>query len=390
MTLKPAQILDLLKRKRDDFTAFDQTALSALQQYRAALAEFSQESQTSVLELLESVAPDNRGAEPLELLGNCPNWVISSELAWQSREQSYAWARERLTGIATFAVDGSQIYPSKDISLPIALVQIGWYENWHTPESHYEKDIAVDVMTPSDLKVSNSSEPVDRRVNMRRFEMETERLIQYMEDREGCDRCLVFFDGSLVATFADAFDTATQAHYIRCITQLLQASETFRVPLVGYIDTSYARDLTLMLQHLAALPDAPSLYDAPLLGKFMRWGDRTPLFRCRRPGILQKYPQGMGDRIAFAYLKAHEGFPVRLELPTWLYEAGLHEAVIDWVRCEIIVGQGYPYAIETADQTAVLKAEDRQMFLRLLQDWAETEELNLRLSRKMVSKVRRR
>jgi hypothetical protein len=77
-------------------------------------------------------------------------------------------------------------------------------------------------------------------------------------------------------------------------------------------------------------------------------------------------------------------------MPIWIYEAGLHEQVIDWVRCEIIVGGGYPYAIETADQTAVLKTEDRQTFYRLLQDWAEQEKLNLRLSRKMVSKVRRR
>jgi len=46
--------------------------------------------------------------------------------------------------------------------------------------------------------------------------------------------------------------------------------------------------------------------------------------------------------------------------------------------------------IETADQAAVLKAEDRQTFYRILQDWAEEQELKLRFSRKMVSKTRRR
>ena len=60
------------------------------------------------------------------------------------------------------------------------------------------------------------------------------------------------------------------------------------------------------------------------------------------------------------------------------------------MRGEVIIGSGYPYVIETADQTAVLQSSDRQMFLRILQDWAEQENLNLRLSRKMVSKVRRR
>jgi len=34
--------------------------------------------------------------------------------------------------------------------------------------------------------------------------------------------------------------------------------------------------------------------------------------------------------------------------------------------------------------------DDRQTFYRLLQNWAEDEKLHLRLSRKMVSKARRR
>ena len=45
---------------------------------------------------------------------------------------------------------------------------------------------------------------------------------------------------------------------------------------------------------------------------------------------------------------------------------------------------------ETADQVAVLQADDRYHFYRILQDWAEQQGIHLRLSRKMVSKVRRR
>ncbi|MBD2022712.1 DNA double-strand break repair nuclease NurA [Leptolyngbya sp. FACHB-36] len=387
MTIKPSQILNCLNTKRSQFEAFDRTTLAALEKYRTALANLSQEPDGEILQQLKPVARNDRGAEPLEPLGNFPNWIVPSKLVWQSREQSLEWVRDRLTGIATFAVDGSQIYPTKDISIPVALVQIGWYENFHLPNGHYEKDIALDVMTPADLRVSNMGDPVDRRVNMRRFEMETERLIQYMEDRAGCGECLAFFDGALVVTFAEAFEEDTRDFYVRCVVRLLHASEKYRVPLVGYIDTSYARDLTLMLQHLGGLPEVRTIHDAPLLAKGMRWGDRTPLFCCRRPGILKQYPAG---DIAFSYLKAHDGYPVRLEFPAWMYEAGLAESVLDWIRCEVIIGSGYPYVIETADQTAVLRAEDRQVFYRLLQEWAENENLNLRLSRKMVSKARRR
>jgi hypothetical protein len=73
-----------------------------------------------------------------------------------------------------------------------------------------------------------------------------------------------------------------------------------------------------------------------------------------------------------------------------MVEAGISDRIMDWVRGEVIIGGGYPYVIESADQTAVLQANDRQIFFQILQDWAESEDLNLRFSRKMVSKVRRR
>lgn len=390
MPLKSSQILALLTEKRADFERFDHTAQQAFQKYRRALAEASRQAEAVILEGLHDCAPSDRGAEPLEALVNHGNWVKSSGLTWQSREDSHAWVRDRIADISTFAVDGSQIYPGKDISIPIALIQIGWFENFHSVDRPYEKDIAVDVMTPADLKVNSSGDPADRRVNMRRFEMEIERLIQYMEDRAGDRDCLAFFDGSLVVTFAEAFDQPTRDFYVNCAVRLLQASEHYQVPVVGYIDTSYARDLTVMLQRLFNLPDAPSIHDAPLLGTFMQWGDRTPLFSCRRSGVLHDYPTAIADRISFTYLKAHDGLPVRLEFPQWIYDSGRLEQILDWVRSEVIIGGGYPYVIETADQTAVLRAEDRQLFFRLLQDWAESEELTLRLSRKMVSKARRR
>ncbi|OLP18657.1 NurA domain-containing protein [Leptolyngbya sp. 'hensonii'] len=389
MVLKPSQILAQLDAKQADFQNFGQTALQLLQTYKAALTDAAQLSHTQLALLQEGGVGENPGATPLEALGNCPHWVLPSNLTWTSREQSLAWVRDRLTGIATFAVDGSQIYPTKDLSIPVALVQIGWFENRHLPMGEYEKDIRVDVMTPTDLRVERAGDIVDRRVNMRRFELETQRLIEYMEAHAGAEDCLVFLDGSLVATFAEPFEEPVRAFYTRCILALLRAADRHRVPLVAYIDTSYARDLTVMLQQLYELPEARTIHDAQLLGSFMKWGDRTPLFLCRRSGILSQY-QEQQEQIAFTYLKAHDGYPVRLELPLWLYERDRLEQILDWVRGEIIIGSGYPYVIETADQTAVLKTEDRQAFYKLFQEWAEGEQLHLRLSRKMVSKVRRR
>ena len=179
MPIKASQIHDILNSKRDEFAAFSQTTGRMLQSYRAALENFCAEGEPEI-QRLSAKHPINLGARLLEPLTKAKNGVMPFGLAWQNREQSLNWVRQRLTGITTFAVDGSQIYPGKDLSIPIALVQIGWFENPHLPTGEYEKDVAIDVMTPTDLRAGHSGDPVDRQVNMRRFQMETERLMDYM------------------------------------------------------------------------------------------------------------------------------------------------------------------------------------------------------------------
>jgi hypothetical protein len=398
MPLKPSQILSQLNERRSEFSRFDEETYRIVELYQKALTEAMQLSTTELQSRLAN--QKDCGAMPLESLDDLESWIMAFGLKWETREESNAWVREQLTGVSTFAVDGSQIYPGKDLSIPVALVQIGWFENLHTESGQYFKDIQSYVMTPQDLKVDRlGGELADRKVNMRRFEMETQRIVDYFEEHEGMEEALAFFDGSLVASFAEAFDQETQATYVRCVLNVLEASEHFKVPVVAYIDTSTARDLTGMLKSLFSLPDNKSIHDAKLLDKLyankkvsqaMEWGDRTPIFRCARSGILDTYGKH-GDRIAFTYLKTNrEGLPARLEIPMWVYEAGRAEQIINWVRGEVAIGGGYPYVIETADQVAVVQAGDRQTFLRVFQDWAEKEDLKLRLSRKMVSKARRR
>jgi NurA domain len=150
---------------------------------------------------------------------------------------------------------------------------------------------------------------------------------------------------------------------------------------------------------LFKLPDNKAIHDAKLLDKLyfdprnpqsMDWGDRTPIFQCNRSGILSTYG-AQGSRISFCYLKTNrDSLPARLELPMWIYESGRADQIINWVRAEVAIGGGYPYVIETADQVAVVQAKDRQAFFKILQDWAAKEDLKLTLSRKMVSKARRR
>jgi hypothetical protein len=68
----------------------------------------------------------------------------------------------------------------------------------------------------------------------------------------------------------------------------------------------------------------------------------------------------------------------------------LLDYVVDTARGEVIVGNGYPYAIEAADQTAVISVRDREMFYAVFQEFAEREQLDLRIARKAISKAQRR
>lgn len=389
MPVSPAQIRAALEEKRDDLAKFDHNLVHDLKKYRQSWCNLTTRSPAQVEQQLSQGG--EVGARPLEPFDRIKKGVVPGKRDWANREESLAWVRDHLSGITTFAVDGSQIFPSKDVSLPIALVQIGWFENHHTGDGQYQKDIALDILTPEDLKIERSGEPVDRRVNMRRFEMETQRLIGYMEGCQRPENTLLFFDGSLVVTFADAFDPDSQAAYVQAMIRLLQASEAYRVPLVGYVDTSFAHDLTTLLHHVTPdLTPVEAIHDAQVLYPLMKWGDRTPLMCCDREGILDQYGD-QRDQVIFTYLQTtRDRPPARLEMPRWIWQAGLAETVINWVKAEVIIGGGYPYAIETADQTAVLQAHDRQLFYRILQEWADREALNIQFSRKLVSKIRRR
>ena len=393
MAIKPSQIQAILKDKRTHFETFEKGQRSSLDMYQMAWQSLCQIA-TKDLESWLTSQRGNIGARPLELLDEQTQGICRSGLQWGNREHSLQWVSKHLSGITTFAVDGSQIFPSKDLSPPIALVQIGWFENPHTSAADYVKDIELDVMTPRDLELGDTSKPLDRLVNKHRFQMEIRRLVDYIKQVPDPEHCLVFFDGALVATFADAYEDEDRKDYIESLLSLLQASEVYRVPLVGYVDTSSAHDLTTLLEHhSASVATLPKVTDAQLLNQHMQWGDCTPAFQCDRIGILSEYKNRQIDhskRIIFTYLKTNQGYPARIEMPIWMHEADIVERVLNWVRAETIVGGGYPYAIETADQTAVLQTSDRQIFFRILQDWAKQEDLQLRWSRKMMSKLRRR
>lgn len=345
---------------------------------------------------LEARLPASRaGARPTAEYDAHPNLVVPFAHRWQNHRQARDWAADILRDVTTIAADGSQITPSKDLSVPVGVVQVGWFENTHSSEATYIKDIQVEILTPAELvgadpEDDDASTFPDWRINMRRFNLEIERLLTFMEAKANTQpKPLAFFDGSFIISFAQHMQSHRQKQYSDSVMQLLETSERTGVPVVGYIDTSYATDVIDMITHVTGLQLSGRVSDGAMLRRRnMQWGGRSPVFICDRNDSLEAR---FYDRVCFTYLQTTApNPPARFDFPRWVYEAGEHERVIDLVRAECIVGVGYPYALETADAVAVLTMQDRERFYRLFQRFAEGEGLELRFSRKSISKRGRR
>lgn len=411
-----------LNLKRGNFNLYDSSFSEQLQAYRHILETLHTHYPSSVE--LERMLPTDEsstsaGARPsIEfdrwLVGAAyqdykgPSFPFGYELA--NHEQARQWA-ECIEGITTIAVDGSQLLPWRDASIPVALVQVGFFINPHQQGRPYTKDVRIEVLTPEEIMEEVKSEGrdpdsypySDMQVTLRRHLLEIETLCQQMElaaqtrrDDAPIHSPVVFFDGSLVVSFALTMPPLYRDQYVGAALQLLRTSEQYRIPLIAYIDTSYARDMITLLRNLDNASERPILretkkiHDALLWQGQLRWGDRTPAMICARGDILASYG-AYRDSIAFCYLQtAANRPPARLEFPRWMLDDGLVEPVLDVVRAELIAGNGYPYAIETADAVAVITMQDRAEFYAHFQHFIERQGGQFTFSNKSRSKGRRR
>src|SRR2546423_774160 len=413
-----------LNFKRGQFTAYDDSFSEQLRAYRHALEALYQRY-PSGMQLEQMLPSDGPGTQPA---GARPSiefdrWLVNAPYStyhgplfpfgreFANHEQAHQWA-ECIEGVTTLAVDGSQLQPWRDASIPVALIQVGFFANPHAQGRPYTKDVRIEVLSPEEIMEEAKGESSDpdsypyseMQVTLRRYMLEVETLCNQMEQygyarRKGepAHSPVVFFDGSLVVSFALTMPSPYRERYIASAVSLLRTSEEQRVPLIGFVNTSYARDVITMLRRLDAMQDQPVLretkriHDALLWQGRVRWGDRTPAMICARGDVLVSYGS-YRESVAFWYLQTSSPHPpARLEFPRWMLDDGVLEPVPDVVRAEVIAGgSGYPYAIETADAVSVISMQDRREFYAYFQEFVERQGMNFTFSTKAASKGRRR
>src|SRR2546421_653820 len=394
-----------LEEKRKDFVSFERSLRGELGELASRLRALAGRTAAEVRR--ESGAVAARVTYPSDELERAGGAVVRFGESWRSHEETRRWALRVLRGRVTFAADGSQVFPGREASVPVAAVQVASFENPHSTEGRYLKDVHFEVITPDQLldggRVSESPEQV---VGLRRFELEARAVCVFLERhrgwRERGERVPVaFFDNTLlISSLRKGTEILFSKRYARALADLITLSREAQVPVVGYVDQSYAPDIRDLLEAFYKELPRTNVYDAqilravaddapPLLGA---WGDRTIFWHCQRTNLAASFFDERGTPlVGFVYLQTtSDGPPARLDTPAWVHEAGLLEEVTDAVRAECVVGNGYPYAIETADEAAVMTARDREHFLRAMQDFAAQHSLDFRISRKAASKGRRR
>src|SRR6266581_1101584 len=146
-----------LQLKKGQFTIYDGSFSDQLQAYRYALETLDVGYPSS--KQLEEMLPPSGASVPA---GARPTiefdrWLVSVERtsasmthtpvfvfgrSFANHEQARQWA-ECIEGITTVAVDGSQLQPWRDASIPVALIQVGLFANPHANGRSYTKDVRM-------------------------------------------------------------------------------------------------------------------------------------------------------------------------------------------------------------------------------------------------------
>ena len=383
-------------RKKEQFVSYKNQFETKRSSYFQYWQKFRQSPRQQIIKKLSQSPP--AGAIPSRELEEKGQLLLPFPTKFQNHQQARNWAKKILQNRTTFAVDGSQLLPDKELLIPTALIKIGWFCNPHQKNTPFTKEIKAEIIDPIELLQNNNSDKLysEQKIHLRRYQMEIEKLSELCTTyAQTTPKAVGFLDGSLVVSFAEELTEEYKDSYLYNAIKLLQISRQTSVPIVGYIDRSLSRDLIRMLTVYFSPenpPEPKDLRDIELLSsELQNWGDRTAAFILDRPGELYSHYCAAGGKIAFVYLRtAKYSYPVRLEFPSWLLEEKILDEVINVVLAESIVGSGYPYPLETADKLAWISSEQRRDFRNLLSQFLASLELPLENYQKQLSKERRR
>jgi hypothetical protein len=368
--------------------------LSAIKSYDVEHSELTLEYRVELEKMkiinpeLNKNLPTYSGAKLLE-----PGELIHPfHYNWKNRHEAMEWVDSVLSGVAVGAVDGSQIYSDKNFEIPIAVIQTSSVFNRHTADGDYKQETGAAIITPGEFETASVYSFGSEYVDARRFSMECDTIIRLMKEHE---KLYVLLDGALILSHINVLNRNIRQIYINAILKLLDASKKTENPVIGFIDTTMPRDITLMMHFLFKLKKS-KLSDTHLFSS-LQWGERTAAFVCDRDdrrgeeskSVLDNYESFKTD-IAFFYMRLSSGLPGRVEFPAWAYEKGLVDKIADIIRAQCVIRGNYPDILMRAHDAAVIRMSEHDLFYGMFDNFCKAHGIKINKSAKHFHKTIRR
>lgn len=365
--------------------AFDEK-LSAIKSYDIERSELTQEYRAD-LEKLRNINIDMNKNLPLysgaQLLE--PGKLIHSfPFNWKNRNDAMKWVDSILSCVPVGAVDGSQIYSDKKYQIPLAVIQVSRIFNRHSQNMDYKQETDAMIITPDEFEAASIYSFGNEYVDARRFSMECDGIVRLLEEYK---KVFVLLDGTLILSHINVLNKNIREIYIKAMMKLLEASEKTKNPVIGYIDTTMPRDITLMMHFLFGLRKS-KLSDTLLFSNIL-WGERTAAFLCdrddRRGDEAKSVQDNYGrfrNQLAFFYMGTGNGIPARIEFPLWIYKEGIVDKITDIIRAQCIIRSNYPDILMRAHDAAVIRTNEHDLFYGMLDNFCKVHGIKIHRSAK--------
>jgi hypothetical protein len=209
-------------------------------------------------------------------------------------------------------------------------------------------------------------------------------------------------DGTLILWNLESKPKDFQQGILKSYLISFEHMRGLQIPFMGYISQPRSADVINLLR-VALCPQFPincdqcpgkegqqelpceqiaGVTDAILFAAVLQKGERSPVFKSNS-SILSEYGK---HRIYFFYLNVGQEI-VRIEIPKWVAHDStqlefIHTAAYD----QAVKGQGYPVSLSEAHEQAVIRANEREHFYRILEKLYVRQGLTVTMSRKAINK----
>jgi hypothetical protein len=241
------------------------------------------------------------------------------------------WYLSSLGGKRVVGVDGSQIRHLREFGVPYGAVQVARFVVTHG-RGDYQLDFKSKWIG------------LEQNIDFERFSVEVEAIVEEMKGGRG----YIFYDGSFILSFVSQFRKDLRESYLDLLNLMLERSEETSTPLFGFVERSYARDISENYHDSIALKDSLSTFEY------------TEPSCCERE-VTKDYRK----RVYFSYLCLNK-LPVRVEFPEWMVDGANEFMKVVAAECMLGSTKNYPYVLERAHRYAVIRETEREAIGRVL------------------------